>query len=400
MTISCRLSKLGLVNALGTSHEEVSAGLFAGNQDGLVKRDDIVPDRSFYLGEVQGRLPEIPDTLVRFRCRNNQLSLAALQTIEKEVRTAIEAVGRHRVGVVFGTSTSGVSDAEVALRYQRERGGLAPGFAYDQLEFGGGAGFIADYLDICGPTYTISTACSSGARALASARALLELDVCDAVIAGATDSLCNLTIFGFSALQAISEEITNPCSVNRKGLTLGEASALFLVTRDAGGIQLLGVGESSEAHHMSAPDPSGGGAETAMRAALEDAGADASQIAYLNLHGTGTPLNDSMECAAVARVFGNELPCSSTKPLVGHTLGAAGATEAAFCWLALQAADLELPLIPHRWDGARDPELAPINLVESSHSSSPSPKGASLVATNSFGFGGNNCVLIFGRETP
>lgn len=392
----CKLAALGMANALGASSAEIAPRLFAG-ECGLVERRDAVPDRAMYLGEARAALPEIPERLARYRCRNNALSLAALRPIEAQIRACVERVGAHRVGVIFGTSTSGVSDAEEALRYQRQHGDLAPGFAYAQLEFGGGAGFIADYFGVTGPTYTISTACSSGARALATARSLLEIGICDAVIAGATDTLCSLTIFGFSALQAVSEEITNPCSVNRKGLSLGEASALFLVTRESGGIQLLGVGESSEAHHMSAPDPTGAGAEAAMRGALADAGVGAADILYLNLHGTGTPLNDSMECAAVARVFGLATPCSSSKPLVGHTLGAAGATEAGFCWLALAAArDGALPLIPHRWDGARDAELPAVDLVEPGRRAAF--RGRPLVATNSFGFGGNNCVLILGGE--
>ena len=393
---TCRLSAMGMVNALGASVEDIAPRLFAG-ETGLVGRSDVVPERTLFLGEVRSPLPAVPDGLERYRCRNNALSLAALRQFEDIARTTIDRIGASRIGVIFGTSTSGVSDAEQALRYQRSHGGLAPGFAYAQLEFGGGAGFIADYLGITGPTYTISTACSSGARALASARSLLALGICDAVIAGATDTICSLTTFGFSALQAVSDEITNPCSVNRKGLSLGEAAALFLVTGESGGVQLIGVGESSEAHHMSAPDPTGAGAEVAMRGALADAGVAGRDVLYLNLHGTGTPLNDSMECAAVARVFGLETPCSSTKPLVGHTLGAAGATEAGFCWLALQAATAaEMPLIPHRWDGQRDDEIPSVELVGSR--GNVAHAGHPIVATNSFGFGGNNCVLLLGRD--
>jgi 3-oxoacyl-[acyl-carrier-protein] synthase-1 len=396
MATRCKLTALGIANALGGSATDIRSRLFAG-QSGLVERCDAVADRTMFLGEITDPLPEIPDHLARFRCRNNAVSLLALRPIEASIRAAIERFGPNRIGVIFGTSTSGVSDAETALRHQREHGGLAPGFDYAQLEFGGGAEFISEYFEISGPAYTISTACSSGARALASARSLLALGICDAVIAGATDTLCNLTIYGFSALQAISDEITNPCSVNRKGLSLGEASSLFLVTRDEGGVQLLGVGESSEAHHMSAPDPTGAGAESAMREALQDADIAPSDVLYLNLHGTGTPLNDSMECAAVGRVLGLQTPCSSTKPLVGHTLGAAGATEAGFCMLALESAENDsMPLIPHRWDGRRDPEIPPIQLVEEPRRVSFA--GRAVVVTNSFGFGGNNCVLVLGRE--
>ncbi len=397
MNTDCKLAALGMANALGDAADAIAPRLFAG-ESGLVERREAVPDRTMFLGELAaGPLPEIPQRLARYRCRNNAISLAALQSIDEPIRAAIDDFGPHRIAVIFGTSTSGVSDAEDALRHQRDHGGLAPSFAYQQLEFGGGAGFIADYFGITGPTYSISTACSSGARALASARSLLALGACDAVIAGATDSLCNLTIFGFSALQAISDEITNPCSANRKGLSLGESSALFLVTRASDGVQLLGVGESSEAHHMSAPDPTGAGAEAAMRGALADAGVDAGDVLYLNLHGTGTPLNDAMECGAVHRVFGERTPCSSSKPLVGHTLGAAGATEAGFCWLALQAANGgSLPLIPHLWDGVRDPALPPLRLAD--ESTAIPFESRAVVATNSFGFGGNNCVLVLGRD--
>jgi 3-oxoacyl-[acyl-carrier-protein] synthase-1 len=225
------------------------------------------------------------------------------------------------------------------------------------------------------------------------------MGACDAVVSGAADSLCGLTTNGFAALGALAAGVTNPCSAHRDGLTLGEAAALFLVTGEPGGIQLLGVGDSSEAHHMSAPDPEGRGAETAMRDALADAGAAASEIAYVNLHGTGTPQNDAMEAAAVARVLGTEVPCSSTKPLVGHTLGAAGAIEAAFCWLLLaERRGGELALPPHVWDGARDPGLAPIHLVAKGEVARGGAGARALVMTNSFGFGGNNCTLVLGAS--
>jgi 3-oxoacyl-[acyl-carrier-protein] synthase-1 len=395
---NCRLRALGMVSPLGSRHGQIWPRLVGGDQSRLRFRDDIVPGRRLLLGQILDEIAAVPRSLAHYACRNNALSLTALDRMRDEVEDVVGQVGRERVGAVIGTSTSGVSDAENALRYQREHARLAPEFAYAQLEFGGAAGFVAELLGLSGPAYTISTACSSGARALATARSLLRLGVCDAVIAGATDSLCNLTIFGFSALQAIADEVTNPCSVHRKGLTLGEGSALFLVTRESGGIQLLGVGESSEAHHMSAPDPSGAGAESAMRGALVDAGVGAEDILYVNLHGTGTPLNDAMECAAVWRVFGARTPCSSTKPLVGHTLGAAGAIEAGFCWLMLNAIEIGmLPLIPHCWDGARDPALAAIHLVAPGESAAAGTRP--LVMSNSFGFGGNNCTLILGRES-
>jgi 3-oxoacyl-[acyl-carrier-protein] synthase-1 len=299
----------------------------------------------------------------------------------------------------MGTSTSGSAECEAAILHEIRHGSLLPEFRYEQLELGGTAGFLASLLDLRGPALSISTACSSSARALVSARSLLALGFCDAVLAGGSDSLCGLTTHGFASLGALAPGVTNPFSLNRAGLTLGEGSALFLVTRDADGIQLLGVGESSEAHHISSPDPQGAGAATSMRAALEDAGLGAGDVAYLNLHGTGTRLNDSMESRAVAQVLGSQVPCSSTKPLVGHCLGAAGAIELAFCWQALKTrqADL-LPLIPHRYDGVPDPELAPIHLARVDEVTRASR--ACAVMTNSFGFGGNNCTLLIGEAAP
>jgi len=400
--VLCRLAALGVVNALGGDTDEVLRGLRDGTPDRLVWRDDLVAGHPLLVGAVEEALPEVPPTLSRYACRNNAMALAALRQVEAPARAACRAFGPGRVGVVMGTSTSGLSDAEDAFRHQHRYGGLAPSFDYAQLEFGGLADFVAEWLGATGPAWTLSTACSSGARALASARSLLALGLCDAVVAGAADTLCGLTTHGFSALHAICNGVTNPCSKNRAGLTLGEGAAVFLLLREPGGVQLAGVGESSEAHHMSAPEPTGAGAETAMRGALADAGLPPEAIAYLNLHGTGTPLNDRMECLAIERVFGTEVPSSSTKPLVGHTLGAAGAMEAAFCWLLLdrlEEADegLRLVLPPHCWDGVRDPEIPEVRLVapgEELRVATPV-----RVMTNSFGFGGNNCTLVLERAS-
>lgn len=389
----CSLRALGMLTALGRGSDEIWPRLVAGEPAHLTVRDDLVPGRPLVVGAVTGELPRLPRGLARYACRNNSMTLAALEQIEDAVRDVAAAAGRRRVAVVMGSSTSGVSDAEAAIRHQHLTGVLAPSFHYEQLEFGGASAFVAKLFGLGGPAFTLSTACSSGARALARARALLALGIVDAVLAGATDTLCGLTTNGFSALQVVSDEITNPLSRNRNGITLGEGSALFLVTREAEGIQLLGVGESSEAHHMSAPDPHGAGAEAAMRAALADAGVPPDAIAYVSLHGTGTALNDAMECRAIARTFPSPPPCSSAKPLVGHTLGAAGAIEAGFCWLMLREQDSgRLALIPHAYDGERDPELAAIPLAAKGMQVAAGP-----VLTNAFGFGGNNCSLVLAR---
>ena len=389
----CRVAAIGLVTSLGHGLATTWRRLLACDVTSLTRRDDLARDHPLLVAEVPGPLPTIPAALDRHACRNNALSLAALLQIERAVRDAIATVSSPRVGVVMGSSTAGIAAAEDAVAAYDRSGRLPAAFHYAQLELGGVAEFVADYLDVTGPCYTISTACSSGAKALASARTLLQLGLCDVVIAGGTDSLCRTTANGFSALKAVSDEPSVPFSRNRSGFTLGEGSAVFLLTREAGGIQLVGTGESSDAHHMSAPHPEGAGAEAAMRAALADARLGADSIDYLNLHGTGTTLNDIVEAKAVHRIFGDGVACSSTKPLVGHTLGASGALEAAFCWMVLHATERgRLPLIPHHWDDEPDPEIPHIRLAPRAETVSVGPRATAM--SNSFGFGGNNCSLI------
>jgi 3-oxoacyl-[acyl-carrier-protein] synthase-1 len=210
------------------------------------------------------------------------------------------------------------------------------------------------------------------------------------VIAGGVDTLCKLTVNGFTALEATTSELTNPLSRNRRGINLGEAAALTVVTREEHEHELLGWGESSDAHHISAPDPTGRGAEAAMRAALAHAGLRPAEVDYVNLHATATPKNDEMESHALARVFPEGVACSGTKPLTGHTLGAAGATEAAFCLLALE--DGRLP--PHVWDGEADPALPRLRVTRAGERFGRSSRRVCL--SNSFAFGGSNACLAIG----
>jgi 3-oxoacyl-[acyl-carrier-protein] synthase I len=389
----CRLAEVGMVSALGIGAEETWPRLLAGDTSRLSWNEALIPDERRVFGEVLERLPDVPGHLSRHDCRNNQLSLAAFEAIRPGVEAAISRFGPSRVGIVAGSSTGGMAETEKAIREWTDSARIPDCFDLVQLEYGGVSDFIRAISGAQGPCYSVSTACSTGARALASARTLLSLDLCDAVIAGAVDSLCRLTANGFFALQAISKDVPNPMSPRRDGLVLGEGGAWFLMTRELGGIQLVGVGESSDAHHMSAPDPRALGAEACMRSALEDAGLGPRSISYLNLHGTATPQNDAMESLAVERVLGLEVPCSSTKPLVGHTLGASGALEAAFCWLVLakRRGSILLPP-PHRFDGERDPALPPLHLV--AKDAEVVTSGETAVMSNSFGFGGNNCTLV------
>jgi 3-oxoacyl-[acyl-carrier-protein] synthase-1 len=257
------------------------------------------------------------------------------------------------------------------------------------------AEFIADYLQTKGPVYSISTACSSSGKVFASARGLLDQDLCDVVIVGGADSLCELTLNGFKALEALADERCNPFSSNRKGINIGEGAAIFLLSREPRGVLLAGVGESSDAFHMTAPQPQGEGAQQAMNAALTEAQLDAGAIDYINLHGTGTRLNDEMECNAVYSLFGSHVPASSTKPLTGHTLGAAGAIEAGLCWLLLNNANV-CEVAPHIYDGEFDPAFNKLSLCETATTQG----SVNFAMSNSFAFGGSNVSVILGRIAP
>ena len=396
MNKPCYLPALGIINALGSGADEVARRLFAGDTSGMVLEDGWLPGAPARVGRARGDLPEIPEKFADYACRNNRLLLAALAQIETAVDAVLTRHGRNRVGVVLGSSTSGIAEGEAAIAAQRIHGALPAGYHYTQQEIGMPAVFLARYLQLGGPAYTVSTACTSSAKAFASARNLLRHGLCDAVLVGGVDSLCRLTINGFTALESTSIDLCLPMSRNRHGINIGEGAALFLMTRDEAAIELLGIGETSDAYHMSAPHPEGLGAEAAMRAALADAGLLAGDIDYLNLHATATPKNDEMESRAVSNVFSGVLPdgiaTSGTKPLTGHTLGAAGATELAFCWLALR--DGQLP--PHVWDGEADPALPLLDLVKAGRHFSRRNRRACM--SNSFAFGGSNASLLIGDQ--
>ncbi|MGY2962679.1 3-oxoacyl-[acyl-carrier-protein] synthase-1 [Pseudomonas sp. TE36184] len=384
------LNALGVICALGRGQADVSRSLFAGDCSGMRAESDWVLERVLPVAGVSGALATIPPELGQQSSRNNQLLLEAALQIDGEIRQAIQRYGAARVGIVLGTSTSGIDEASRGIARYLSDHRFPDDYDYQQQELSAPANFLADWLQLSGPAYVISTACTSSARALMSARRLLELGLCDAVICGGVDSLCKLTLNGFTALEAVSSERCNPFSVNRNGINIGEAAVLFLMTREPAPIALLGSGASCDAHHISAPEPSGKGALLAMRKALASARLKPEQIGYLNLHGTATQHNDAMESLAVANLFPDGVACSSTKPMSGHTLGAAGALEAAFCWLSL--AHGRLP--PHVWDGQADPALPALQWAR---------RGDTLkkrcLMSNSFAFGGNNVSLII-AEAP
>lgn len=391
------LNALGVICALGRGQAEVARRLLAGDVSGMQLYPHLVAGRQLPVGAVMGELPSLEGAAPRHVTRNNQLLLAAVEQIDSELREAMARFGPARIGVVLGTSTTGIQEATLGITGLVREGQLPASYHYGHQELCAPASFLSERLLLSGPSYSISTACTSSARALLSAKRLLEADVCDAVICGGVDTLCDLTLQGFSSLEATSEHICNPFSVNRDGINIGEAAAVFLMTREQAPIALLGAGASSDAHHISAPDPQGLGAMHAMRKALNSAATQPDQITYLNLHGTATRHNDSMESQAVTAVFQHAVACSSSKPLTGHTLGAAGALEAAFCWLAMSEHNPAKLLPPHRWDGQQDAELPQLNLIVPGVQMKAT--GPRRMMSNSFAFGGNNISLILGDAT-
>jgi 3-oxoacyl-[acyl-carrier-protein] synthase-1 len=387
------LNALSNLCALGAG-AEVADALFADQPGGVAPTELYTPGRMLHLGCVARALPDMSHAPIGQRSRSNALVAAALAALKPAAQEALSRFGASRVAVILGVSTAGLREGELAARDYAGAARWPQGYDYAQQEMGSAAAFVAREIGAGGPSHVISTACSSGAKALAAGARLLRAGLADAVIAGGADALSGFTIAGFSALESVSAERCNPLSANRRGINIGEGAALFVMSRQPGPVRLAGWGETSDAHHMSAPEPTGRGAIDAMRQALARAGLAPNTIDYINLHGTATPHNDAMESLAVAETFGSQVPVSSTKPLTGHALAAAGAIEAALAWHAL----VDNPkgrLPPHWWDGERDPALAPLRIAQPGES-----LGRPLrhVLSNSFAFGGSNASLVFARE--
>ena len=386
------ISACTLTTALGSGNVPTYQALQAG-------RSGLAPVRFMgfplptFTGEVEGvDAVAIPSHLSDFDCRNNRLAWLGLQADDFALAVAAARArwGLRRVGVFLGTSTSGLLHTELAYRHRGPDGALPADFKYGptQNTFSV-ADFVARALQLEGPAWVVSTACSSSAKVFGNAARLIAAGLIDAAVVGGVDSMCLTTLYGFNSLELLSPEICRPWDRARNGLSIGEAAAFALLERDAATPPqgwLLGVGESNDGYHMSTPHPEGLGAIAAMRAALADAQLPPAAIDYINLHGTATPSNDAAEDAAVCQVFGTGTPCSSTKGATGHTLGAAGGVEAAIALLALRhglmpaGLNLQEPDPALRMNYLRDNRAAPIGRVLS----------------NSFGFGGSNASLIFG----
>ncbi len=368
------LTALGVLCALGNDKETIYARALAGDTSGMRLVQGVLPNGDATpFGMVD--LPEDFEPTLGSRCE--RLVAAAVQQIQREIDDLKTRVPLERIGVVLGTSNS-----------EMEEFTSNP----TRIDMALPAAFLKRYIGIKGPAYVISTACSSSGKVFASARQLIEKGCCDAVVVGGVDAFTRIVVNGFYALEALSTELARPFGKDRTGINLGEGVALFILEKAPADVMLLGVGESSDAYHLTAPEPNGTGAEAALRAAIADAGLTPEAIDYVNLHGTGTTYNDQMESRAVVNVFGENVPCSSTKPMTGHTLGAAGAIEAALCWLMLKAKG---PALPHVLSGERDDTLPALPLVPQESTLHPQ-----TVISTSFAFGGSNVAVLLGRSAP
>jgi 3-oxoacyl-[acyl-carrier-protein] synthase-1 len=393
-----QLSHFTLATAAGLG---VDANLKAlqSERSGLQKNDFLDVDLDTMIGRVKGvEAAQLPGALQHYQCRNNQLAYLALQQdqFSQHIKQAISQYGAHRVGIFLGTSTSGILETELAYQTEEfQQSGILPDSVHFREHHNSFsvADFIRNLFAITGPAQVISTACSSSAKVFASAARYIELDLCDAAIVGGVDSLCLTTLYGFNSLELVASEACRPADKNRNGLSIGEAAAFVLLEKPGENdaqhtVFLKGFGESSDAWHMSSPHPEGRGAYRAMHTALAYAGINTDKIDYVNLHGTATPANDSMEDRALYQLFKKPAYCSSTKGWTGHTLGAAGAVEAIY-----SALSIEHNFMPRSLNTKTlDPDITQNVLLEARY------QPVHTVASNSFGFGGNNCCLIFGDE--
>jgi 3-oxoacyl-[acyl-carrier-protein] synthase-1 len=347
-----------------------------------------------------GAVPEVDDVvldpaLAAFDCRNNRLAHLALRSdgFDAAVSRLKERYGPSRIGVFIGTSTAGILQTEIAYRHRDDGGRLPADFHYAQTHNTFScADFTRRMLGISGPAAAVSAACASSAKVFGNASRMIDCGLIDAAVVGGVDSLCLTTLYGFNSLELISNEPCRPFDARRRGLSIGEAAGFAIleplpVDPDPEAVVFAGIGESSDAHHMSAPHPEGAGARAAMEQALRAARLEPAQIDYINLHGTGTPSNDAAEDHAVVDVFGQTVPASSTKGATGHTLGAAGILEAIICILAMR-----LGVAPGGINTTTpDPQLRTRYLRENR------PMRLDRVLSNSFGFGGANCALVLAR---
>ena len=386
------LSKPALVCCTAMNADELYKACLTGDRSGFVMRE--ARDKKYPVGQIKDALPNIEIENFGVSVYSSQTRIIkivnmALCQIEDKIEKLISKYGRENIGVCLGSCDNGSEASFSAHNEYFTKGSFPDNFNLRYQSASLIAEFAAKKYNLGGPVFTAATACASGATAIMRGAELIRSGVCKAVIAGGADMISQTVLLGFTALEAVSDELTNPFSKNRKGINLGEGAAFFILdTDEISDIELLGAGESADAYHMTAPGVDGEGPVKAMKAAFADAQIECEKIGYINLHGTGTELNDKTESLALRKMFKNDVPASSTKPITGHTLGAAGALEAAICWMVLNE-KRGLPI--HIWDGVCDEE-APFLPADVSHAS------PSVCMSNSFAFGGCNVSLILGRK--
>ncbi|CAO4835965.1 MAG: 3-oxoacyl-[acyl-carrier-protein] synthase 2 [Holosporales bacterium] len=391
------LVDVGIGCSLGKNKQEIWKKLCHSGADVCQKNVHLLSGRSAVEMVLPFDLPCVPN--VDYNSLNNALGFVLLDQIKDSIEKAIAQYGYSRVGCVMGTSSSGMKEGEENYFCMKEKGFWPKEYAYSLQEISSLSDFIQSLFKLEGPCYTISTACSSSAKALAAAKRLIDTDFCDAVVVGGVDTMCELIRNGFDSLELLSPTRSIPFSKNRKGITLGTGGAIFLMCKDdlnyKNAPYLSGFGETSDASHISAPDPSGLQPEKSILKALYMARINATDISYVNLHGTGSVLNDNMEGACMRRILG-QTKMSSTKGLTGHTLGGCGALEASFLWLALQhIKDKKMTIPVHYFDGEQD--AFPLELVKDNDYIAIENKSIHLLSVN-FAFGGSNTALIISRD--
>lgn len=384
------INDLTSVSSLGTNELTIVDSLSHTDRCYLTYRDDLLNEhKGSYFGQIKAKLPRLDD-YPEHKSRNSAVLAFLTDSIKDSINELKQKYSKDRIAIILGTSTSGLDETENELKKFMQTGVPSRDFYYKSQEFGDPSMFLADYLEINGPAYTISTACSSSARALICGKRMLESGLVDAVIAGGADTLCKVPINGFNSMGVLSQERCLPFNKNRSGINIGEGGGLMILSKEKDSLELLGVGESSDAYHVSSPDPSGAGAISAMEMALNDASLTTDDIGYVNLHGTATKLNDAMESKAMASLFKGKVPCSSTKYMTGHTLGAAGIVEAAIlCYLLKH--DLDLPVQDFSHDEIDD-TLDECGLIKEKIKAKKK-----VMMSNSFAFGGNNASIIIAK---
>lgn len=425
------LSKPGVMSCAGNDIDELWQSVTGGNQRGI-KKVTACNGEEYFAARIDEAV--LKPSGARYDMKIMRIENAALEQIASEIEAVKGRYDANRIAVCVGSCDNGTEFSLANHRKYFSQGEFPADYS---LEIQGAdyvSTFIKEKFGLSGPAVTFATACSSSAGAIIKAAEMIKAGIVDAAVVGGIDIASDTTLIGFSALEAVSSEITNPFSKNRHGITLGDGAAFFVLSRETlsvvepaettsttsttNTIKLLGWGESADAYHMTSPDPTGAGAEKAIRRALESSGVSLADLGYINLHGTGTKFNDSMEAKAVAAIFGEggtfgtdgahaaSVPVSTTKPVTGHTLGAAAALEAAICWKALVEnngkKNIKLPV--QVWDGERDEELPALNFVggkscgdgESGAGGTAGTSELKVCFSNSFAFGGANACLVLG----